>query len=663
MYINPLNHHYAMENPASVYDEEAMTALELAGRTTAKVNEVVKSQNQLKEETEAHLAQQDQAITKMNNETMPANVTEEVQRKIDSGEFTEEIDRYAGNLEARVDNLLGRVTEGSTTMDAEVIDMRTGNNNQVYPSAGTAIRGQFKTYAEDYGTIPGLNLVNYGTIYKDKWVPDGGSLSNNTGSKAIECKLRGGAVVSVYQRQIKNFTAGNFGGFAFLNENRDILKSVDVADYWTGLHDGFYITTIPVPEGAVYVRCTLKLGTTWDGTDNLIITHDTIQEAVDSGLTKINGHEIRPNLRDKDILGVCTVSGVNQAKNGFITTGAWIEPNGGIIDHSTSAYITFPVIAGKTLNLNLGVPVDMNSASMGAVLLQGATGNTMYTIKIEDYATGESYKGYPCASIPVPEEVCFASVTVKLSTAWDATNTIIATHDAWSYGGNPIVTKIGGLPIGTSDSTKWSHLKWVCLGDSLTERNHRTTKSYHDYVTEKTGIKVVNMGVSGTGYFYNEVDRDGAFGQRVVSMPADADVITIFGSGNDLGFVSSYLGDPTDTGTNTICGCINTCLDNIYNIKPTIQVGVVAPTPWKNHTPADNGVMVRYCEALEAICKNRGIPYLDLFHGSGLRPNDETFRTVAYSKDDGNGVHPDETGHKMISSHFYAFLEKLIGTY
>lgn len=43
--LNPLHRHYAFENPASIYDEEAMTALELAGRTAQKVNECVDAFN------------------------------------------------------------------------------------------------------------------------------------------------------------------------------------------------------------------------------------------------------------------------------------------------------------------------------------------------------------------------------------------------------------------------------------------------------------------------------------------------------------------------------------------------------------------------------------------------------------------------------------------
>lgn len=42
MAVKPLNH-YSFTTPASVYDEEALTALELAGRCAAKINELIKS--------------------------------------------------------------------------------------------------------------------------------------------------------------------------------------------------------------------------------------------------------------------------------------------------------------------------------------------------------------------------------------------------------------------------------------------------------------------------------------------------------------------------------------------------------------------------------------------------------------------------------------------
>ena len=47
MSINPINH-YSLTNPASIYDEEALTALELAARTAGKVNEVIDDNNNFK---------------------------------------------------------------------------------------------------------------------------------------------------------------------------------------------------------------------------------------------------------------------------------------------------------------------------------------------------------------------------------------------------------------------------------------------------------------------------------------------------------------------------------------------------------------------------------------------------------------------------------------
>lgn len=44
--INKIGH-YAIENNPTIYDEEAMTALELCGRVTAKVNEVISQFNNL----------------------------------------------------------------------------------------------------------------------------------------------------------------------------------------------------------------------------------------------------------------------------------------------------------------------------------------------------------------------------------------------------------------------------------------------------------------------------------------------------------------------------------------------------------------------------------------------------------------------------------------
>lgn len=158
---------------------------------------------------------------------------------------------------------------------------------------------------------------------------------------------------------------------------------------------------------------------------------------------------------------------------------------------------------------------------------------------------------------------------------------------------------------------KWADRTWACLGDSLTESNSRTTKHYFDYIAEKTGIKTINLGVSGTGYMRRK-DVNRAFYQRVSDIPEDADVITIFGSGNDLSS-DQTLGEVTDTGTDTICGCINTTIDAIYERIPLARLGIATPTPWVGSTPSKPTCgMAKYADAIVEICKRRSIPCLDL---------------------------------------------------
>lgn len=209
-------------------------------------------------------------------------------------------------------------------------------------------------------------------------------------------------------------------------------------------------------------------------------------------------------------------------------------------------------------------------------------------------------------------------------------------------------------------SHKWKGKKWACVGDSLTALNIGTTKHYYDYVADSTGIEPYIMGVGGSGYKRTE-ENNTAFYQRVENIPTDVDVITIFGSGNDIGLTQ---GNITDTTTDTICGCINQTLDRIYSrfmgVSKLPVIGIVSPTPWVGNMPFDDGSMKPYVEALKQICNNRSIPYLDLYYCSLLNPDDATFRTLAYSKDNGGGVHPDENGHKIIAPRFKAFLETLL---
>ena len=135
--------HYSLTTPASIYDEEALTALELAGRIAAKLNEAIDLYNELSGTV-------DNVVSKI----IPDAVMTAVDEHIRTGVFDAAISNHLNDLDKKVDNLLGSLKEGSTTLDGEVIDLRLTFEGIVEQSAGKAIREQFGTVAPMISAVP-----------------------------------------------------------------------------------------------------------------------------------------------------------------------------------------------------------------------------------------------------------------------------------------------------------------------------------------------------------------------------------------------------------------------------------------------------------------------------------------------------------------------------
>lgn len=197
----------------------------------------------------------------------------------------------------------------------------------------------------------------------------------------------------------------------------------------------------------------------------------------------------------------------------------------------------------------------------------------------------------------------------------------------------------------------------------MTAINAAAKKHYFDYISEELGFSVQNYGISGTGYAAQQ-ENNKAFYQRILDIQDTFDIMTIFGSVNDIA-TELPLGTYTDSGTSTIAGCINTTIDNFYSIAPFKKLGIISQPP--SIGTANNGQMIgteaqAYNDMLEQICKNRSIPFFNILNYSGLRPWDADYRVEYYNEDgvQDSGVHPNSKGQKILATKIREFIKTLI---
>ena len=247
---------------------------------------------------------------------------------------------------------------------------------------------------------------------------------------------------------------------------------------------------------------------------------------------------------------------------------------------------------------------------------------------------------------------CLVAFTTKSDTAFVTIN--CATPVPSNLEARNYVQGLKKLP-----TTKLSNMKWCVVGDSLTERNYRTSCNYYDYIKALIGSQYYqNIGVSGSGYAKYPAWKTAISGIS----DTDYDIITLFGSGND---VSSNLplGTYTDTGEGTVAGYINDAITALISKKPTAIMGIITPPPWAQYCDGNlDGSMKNYVDLLIAIANYRGIPVLDLYRNSGLKPWLSTFRATYYTHDS-DGVHPSEFGHiDFIVPQIYEFIKSIYPT-
>lgn len=226
------------------------------------------------------------------------------------------------------------------------------------------------------------------------------------------------------------------------------------------------------------------------------------------------------------------------------------------------------------------------------------------------------------------------------------------------------------IETNTSGSTEVSQLKdlvGVFIGDSITEVNLRTEKNYHQFIADRTGLKNINLGHSGTGY----QDRKNAF----TEIKESPDFITVFLGTNDYGLVGGKtreLGTAKEHKAGTVAGSIYYTLLQLSNSFPTTPIGVMTPipraecNPFKEVANSKGYTLGQLTEVIKELASSFSFPVLDLYNESNLRVWNETVNKTFFSLSNGSydGLHPNAKGHEYLSYMIERFIEDklVVGT-
>lgn len=547
----------------------------------------------------------------VNNYFSTLDIQQEINKKLDemvtTGSLTSIINDYFSSINTELSKINSRIDEftkledGSTTADAELTDGRITWSGYTEKNLGNAIRRQTKNNSDSILELSQNTLMKrmQTTIITGKILSETGEIVTANENNYITNYID----ISMFKYiKIKCTSYNSNAYYCLYDKDKTLLYH---SNGISGSGYGKYTEIIPIFNGIKYIVLSSVSKYVDYPCECLGYTFNNI----------INIFDYFEKEHEKVFEDISV-----KFNPGFV-----IDINNGNLISTDLAnyYVSDPINLSNDLN---EIYATANN-KFGNATIAFYTSNNHYITGLSDMLNNQK--------VIIPSFASYCRI------AWNG-----ADYDKGS------VKKI--LSYTLKKDEKWGGVNWCCIGDSLTERNSRTDKHYYDYIKEKTNIEITINAISGTGYARGGSNN---FKSRCETI-GDYDVYTIFGSFNDLG--SGYeLGSVDDYGDTTICGFINNTISNIYKNNPLAVIGIVSPTPWNSAKPgmssSDN-----YVNALKNICYNRGIPFLDLYHNSGLRPWEESYRELVYSKDDGNGVHPNEIGHKLIAPRFKSFLEQLI---
>ncbi len=210
--------------------------------------------------------------------------------------------------------------------------------------------------------------------------------------------------------------------------------------------------------------------------------------------------------------------------------------------------------------------------------------------------------------------------------------------------------------------------KIAFLGDSITEGTgvSRLENRFDKRLETGFGIIPFNMGIGGTRIAHqhtaSEKPRyDLCFCGRAYDIPADSDVIVVFGGTNDYGHGDASFGQEGDKTPDTFIGAVDFLMRLLREKYPKAVKVFMTPSrrlgdsePSVRTVPCgEKRPLGEYVRVIRDSCGKYGFACLDLYSDLGIDPNDPE-QMKMYAPD---GLHLNDLAHAKVAS---LLAEKLI---
>ena len=510
----------------------------------------------------------------------------------------------------RIDGIIA-LPDGSTTADAELVDIRVGANGKTYPSAGDAVRGQ---YTELNGNLERYSaeinetysyLAPY--LYKRNTYFNGGVETELSGYDTYYIPLN--ALDILWLRWTENFWGSvDSENVMYTKASDNTLSAVlpntnNLPNYiFYGTHHNALILGSNGDNDCIGVYVTVKN----DKTDDLTIAINTTYDTLKNPKTKLESVRV-----------------INQ--DDYTVTHYYLNSSNAFnrFDTSSTTYALFMKCKAGDRFTFRNMPVTSNNL-------------------IARYDDGSGYN---------------SGVTNEVTLTKDGVVSIIVDSEIEStityYPADSIEIEASHIVGEIQINNEYNGLNGVAFGTSLTYRA-QTTGGYLQYLPTMSGITFDNQGIGDASIYGDILTAIKGYAEY-----SDKNIAIIEGFVNDWNYHKN-LGSYTDTAETSVCGCVRSAINYILSQNPDITIFLVLDHYGRDYEGdnrsstaknANNQTQYQFYEEIAKVAESLGIPVIKLYAFSGISEN-----TPQYLRD---YIHPNSLGAQQTAQAIWNMMKVL----